>query len=207
MSASQKRVQRLYSRNDRTGAQSWIKGALDIITHEGIHKLRIERLAREIKVSKGSFYWFFDDHADLLKCCLEYWKMSLNTSVFDKIRQLEGSVQERLFSLVDTIFESKLGRFDAAIRAWSLNDPVALSVVQEVDRDRLEFLYEMFNRNGLPEETVRQHVHLFYRALIAESYLNEYPSDISGAVYLKGLVQSILESSTDTPNLMSKIEG
>ena len=37
----------------------WIKAALQQLAEDGIHKVRIEALARSLNISKGSFYHYF----------------------------------------------------------------------------------------------------------------------------------------------------
>ena len=185
------------SRGDRDGALVWIKGALNMLRQQGVDASKVERLAREIKVSKGSFYWFFKDIDDLLDLSLVYWKAHLNNAVFDRIRGLDGSAHARLSELVDTVFASRLGRYDAAIRAWAMTDPKVLGFVRALDRERLDFLIEIFTEGGLPEPLARARAHLFYRAFIAESYLASYPGSAVRDAYLKDLARDLL--SPDGP--------
>ena len=183
------------NRSTRDGAQVWIVGGLNMITRDGVGSLRVERLAREIEVSKGSFYWFFDNINDLQECCLKYWQKTLNKAVFDEIRNLDGPVEKRLAHLVDIVMNGQLGRYDAAIRAWGLTDKNVRSVIREVDHQRLQFLVEQFLGHTPVEEWARQQAHLFYRVMIAESYLTEYPTKLEKAAYLKSLIKPFLNSA------------
>ncbi len=187
------------TRNDREGAMTWTKGALDVIARDGVDAVKISRLAKEVGVSKGSFYWFFEDLHDLLGCCLEHWKSDLNEVVFEAVARLDGPPIGRMHFLVETVFDSKLGRYDAAIRSWALKDINARSVVQEVDKRRLEFLTALFLQAGLPDDLSRMRAHLLYRAIIAESYLSEYPGEVSGVGFLKILISEFLEDCTQNP--------
>ena len=47
--------------------------ALDTLHREGIQGVRIEKIARELGVTKGSFYWHFNDLGDLQQSILEFW--------------------------------------------------------------------------------------------------------------------------------------
>ncbi len=184
-----------YSRNERDGAKAWIVGALEIIGRDGVDTIRIGKLASEIGISKGSFYWFFNDLRDLLICALNYWKTELNDAVFDHVGQKEGCTETRLFELVDTIFQSKLGRYDAAIRSWALKDDEVRTVVRGVDCDRLGFLTGLFQEQIGDKQAAKGKAHLFYRAIIAESYLGEYPADERHEAYLKSLITDLLQTS------------
>lgn len=180
---------RTVSRGGRDGAQIWIIGALSAIARDGAETIRIEKLAKQIKVSKGSFYWFFDGLDDLLLRVLDYWKTHLNDVVFDQVKTSEGSLEDKLHLLIDSVFQRKLGKYDAAIRAWALRAPHVQSFVANVDRERLEFLEQLFIENAPEAADNRHRAHLFYRAFIAESYLHHYPHDNRDADYLKDLVR------------------
>ncbi|MCE8005591.1 TetR/AcrR family transcriptional regulator [Aestuariivita sp.] len=192
-------ARRAVSRGDRDGAQIWVLGALNTIARDGVDAVRVERLAREIGVSKGSFYWFFASIDDLLARSLDHWKTHLNDAVFAQIRNLDGPVMDRMCRLIDTVFQSRLGRYDAAIRAWAMKDPRVQTVVGTVDRERLSFLVEIFSESGMSDQTARNRAHLFYRALIAESYLGAYPGASVRDAYLKELLAELLSATLETP--------
>ena len=180
------------SRAKRDAAQVWIQGALGMIAKSGAASVKVERLSREINVSKGSFYWFFSDIDDLLIRCLDHWKEQLNDAVYDDIRGLDASAQDRLFRLIDQVLVSRLGRYDAAIRAWAMTDARVQAFVAGVDRERLDFLVEVFAEDGMAVPAAKQQAHLFYRAFIAESYLSIYPEQTAKGAYLKALAGDLL---------------
>lgn len=172
------------SRGDRNGAKVWIEATLDTIATEGADSLRIERLARRIGVSKGSFYWFFSNLDDLRFRALDHWKHHHNNVVFDRVETHGGCLTEKLILLVDAIFECKLGRYDAAIRSWALRDATVDRFIQDIDTTRLAFLEDLFS--GMDDSEFK--AHLFYRALIAESYIRRHPGNQTAKDYLKSLV-------------------
>jgi len=184
------------ARSDRDAAQVWIRGALNMIARAGVLSVKIEPLSKEIKVSKGSFYWFFTDVDDLLMRCLDYWKEQLNDAVYDEIRAYDADAQDRLNRLIDTVFSSRFGRFDAAIRAWAMTDARVQGFVTGVDRERLDFLIDVFSQSGLATGPAKHRAHLFYRAFLAESYLSIYPDRMAKGAYLKELVRDLLEPDT-----------
>lgn len=172
------------SRGDRTGAKIWIEATLDTIATEGADTLRIERLARKIGVSKGSFYWFFSNLDDLRFRALDHWKLHYNDAVFDRVGSHCGPLSEKLNFLVDAIFACKLGRYDAAIRSWALRNADVDRFMQDIDATRLTFLQDVFSDTADSEFKA----HLFYRALIAESYVRRHPDKQTANDYLKSLV-------------------
>ena len=154
-------------RADRDGAKIWIEGALRLIAENGVAAVKVEPLSRQLKVSKGSFYWFFNDIDDLLMRSLDHWKDAMNDSVYEDVRTFDAPARDRLFLLVDTVLSNRLGRYDAAIRAWALSDARVQAFVTRVDQERLELIIEIFSHGGFDTALARKKAHLYYRAFIA----------------------------------------
>ncbi len=179
------------SRGDREGARIWIEAALETIARDGDEALRVEPLAREIAMSKGSFYWFFTGIDDLRFRALDHWKVHHNDSLFDRVRTFRGTLEERLTYLVNAIVDSHLGRYDAAIRAWALRDPRIEDFVRGIDANRLAFLEELFAGAGADAKESAFRAHVFYRVLIAESYVRQRPGDVGGRAWLADVVERL----------------
>jgi AcrR family transcriptional regulator len=45
----------------------WIEAAIDLLAEEGVQGMRVEVLAKNFGVTKGSFYWHFKDRQDLVE--------------------------------------------------------------------------------------------------------------------------------------------
>jgi AcrR family transcriptional regulator len=117
-------------------SNDWLKCALDTLDNEGIHKVNVEYLARQLGVTKGSFYWHFKNRVTLIKEMLGYWTRTLTINVIG--RNLEGSkdASDTLFKLMKIITTEKVGRYETAIRAWAAHDKMARSILQKVNKQR-----------------------------------------------------------------------
>lgn len=66
-------------------AGDWQQQALEMIAEKGIRAFAVETLARRMGVTKGSFYWHFENRDALLEQSLLRWekhdKMNLQTSL------------------------------------------------------------------------------------------------------------------------------
>ena len=65
--------------------KDWIDFALQKLSKEGIDKVTVASLARDLKVTKGSFYWHFKDRKQLLTAMLARWKETGSAVVFDEV--------------------------------------------------------------------------------------------------------------------------
>ena len=51
----------------------WVRAAFARLSDDGIDAVRVEVLARDLHVSKGSFYWHFRDRDELAAAMLDQW--------------------------------------------------------------------------------------------------------------------------------------
>ena len=60
------------TKKDRLAKADWLEKALQILAFEGVTKLTIDPLVKEIGVTTGSYYWHFKNRADYIQCLAEY---------------------------------------------------------------------------------------------------------------------------------------
>ena len=86
--------------SDRLSRADWVEAALQTLAEGGISNVRVEVLAKHLKVTKGSFYWHFVDRNDLLAEMLETWRVNLTTSVADRVKRKTSEPKARLTYLL-----------------------------------------------------------------------------------------------------------
>jgi AcrR family transcriptional regulator len=62
------------NRAPHLGPDDWLRAAFARLTQQGVEAVRVELLARDLDVSKGSFYWHFRDRGELLEKMLAAWE-------------------------------------------------------------------------------------------------------------------------------------
>src|SRR5947208_3786215 len=75
----------------RTPRSSWIEEGLRALAAGGPDAVRIEPLARALGVTRGGFYWHFDDRRALLEEILDTWE---SVGVDNVISQVEGEASD-----------------------------------------------------------------------------------------------------------------
>jgi AcrR family transcriptional regulator len=63
----------------------WVAVALGILADEGIEAVRITRLAVDLGVTRGSFYWHFKDRDDLLAALIAAWEARNTKALIDTL--------------------------------------------------------------------------------------------------------------------------
>ncbi len=143
-------------KKQRLTRESWLQQALDILAEDPEH-LRIDELAERLGVSKGSFYWHFENRSDFIRAMAEYWRDKYTSDVREEVFAAKDQLREILKeTLVD-----KVSRYDLAVRAWARHEPSINSVIQEVDKIRLQSLREIFSELGFDEADARTRARVF----------------------------------------------
>jgi AcrR family transcriptional regulator len=135
----------------------WLAGAMELLREQGIGGVRILTLAQRMGVSRGSFYWHFRDHADLLEGMLEWWEREMTDNVIRHAETASGQAPRRLLALGEYILGSRLTGYDMAVRSWAQADKTAITVFRRVMQKRLVYVPRRRpSRRGLSLDTVRR---------------------------------------------------
>jgi AcrR family transcriptional regulator len=146
----------------------WLSAGLEALRKGGVAAVRVERLAGEVGVTKGSFYHHFRDRGALLEALLEFWSREMTDAEFERIGALRGGLAARLVALAEDVLEKGMGRYDPAIRAWARNDRKVAAAVAQVDRRRVRALTDLFQEAGFGAAQARSRARLFYTFLLGE---------------------------------------
>lgn len=142
------------SENENTWKGSpevWIGAAIDIFLESGIDAVKISTVAKRLKLSRTSFYWFFKDRDVLLQALLNYWKDKNTGSMIKQSEAYADSLTEAALNIFDCWLDTDLfdARLEFAIRSWGLNSEEVCKEVQFADQQRLSALMDMFKRYGV----------------------------------------------------------
>lgn len=109
----------------------WIQAALAKLSSVGVDAVRVEVLARDLGVSKGSFYWHFRDRQDLLLKTLAHWEHGEINSL--KLEGHAGSAATRWARIVQAASDPSRIELEASVRAWARRDEEVARRVAAVD--------------------------------------------------------------------------
>ena len=134
----------------RGSMDGWLEAAYEALLEGGVDAVKILPLAKRLKLSRTSFYWFFRDREELLAALIARWR-DKNTG--NLIRQAEAyaeSIAEATLNVFDCWLDRNLfdAKFEFAIRSWALQSEEILKEVQAADNARLAALGRMFERFG-----------------------------------------------------------
>ena len=146
----------------------WLVAGLEALRKGGVAEVRVERLAAELGITKGSFYWHFRNRGELLDAVLEHWAREMTDVEFERIESMPSALAGRLLALAEDVLEKGMGRYDPAVRAWARHDRRVAAAVAQVDRRRVRALAGFFEGGGFGAAEARTRARLFYTFLLGE---------------------------------------
>jgi AcrR family transcriptional regulator len=148
-------------RPGNVGREEWLEAGLAALRRDGVDGVRVERLARDLGISKSGFYWHFADRAELRSALLDYWDRVYTRVVTADPRFREGPPRERLRAIARIVLDEDLTRYDLAMRAWAEQDPEVAKRVRRVYRVRLDFVRPILVELGFQGDDLEMRTRLF----------------------------------------------
>jgi len=128
---------------DRLGPEDWTKAALAAIADKGTANVSVERLARELGATKGSFYWHFKDRPALIDAALQRWERDFTDRIIERLSDI-ADPRERFRKLLESSFEDHPGVLIDANLLAAADDPPVGAALERVARKRLAFVDKIF---------------------------------------------------------------
>ena len=182
---------------------AWVVGATEVLAEEGIAGLRVEVLAKRLKVTKGSFYWHFADRRDLLLAVLSHWKEGRIRDIIKQTRAQPGHELAQIYHVIDVYSASRNRRgmlIELAVRDWARRDAEAGAIVAEVDDVRLRCARELFLACGVPMEEASSRCMLLYAYVFGVSLMIYEKFDTDVARLKRDIADLIARSLSMTRN-------
>jgi AcrR family transcriptional regulator len=181
--------------SSRRSKQDWIAIATQALAREGIGAVRVEALARELGVTKGSFYWHFDDLDALLMAIFEAWEQNGTQRIIDSVEQTGGSAEVRLRRLWAICSGPDIGP-ELALRDFARRDARVAEIVERVDERRVGYLRALLAAHGCrPDETEAKAL-LIYALLIGTYFIRVRHGRKSRQTILEQAISILLGASS-----------
>jgi len=124
----------------------WIQAALLRLAKHGLDEVRIELLARDLGVSKGSFYWHFRDRTELRGKMLQAWESSELSWMEERGRQ--QNTASRWADFIARVSDPERIRLEVAMRTWARGDDRVAATLALVERKRAHLIAEVLGDVG-----------------------------------------------------------
>jgi AcrR family transcriptional regulator len=134
---------------ERLTREQWVDAGLKALARQGFTALKADLMAKELGVSRGSFYWHFADLDSFHRAVTERWQVRATEWIMADIDRLLP--QQRLPALLFRAFHTDVS-LEMAIRAWAFSAEPVRDAVAQVDAMRLDYTGDLLAAEGVPAE-------------------------------------------------------
>jgi AcrR family transcriptional regulator len=127
---------------------NWLRVAQTRLSDHGVESVRVEVLARDLGVSKGSFYWHFRDRGELLDKLLERWEEGelawLNA-------EDEAGAATRWAKFIERTADPGRMHMDVALHAWARSDERMAARVAAIEKRKSQLIADVLREIGFTQ--------------------------------------------------------
>ncbi len=155
----------------RTPRGSWIDEGLRTLAAGGPDAVRIEPLAKALGVTKGGFYWHFDDRQALLDAMLDAWERRSTDEVIERVEREGGDPGTKARLAGALTFADELLPIDLAVRDWSRREPPVAERLRRVDNRRMDYLRSQLASAGVDEDELEARCLIAFAVAIGHHFI------------------------------------
>jgi AcrR family transcriptional regulator len=156
----------------RTPRASWIDEGLRALGVGGLDAVRIEKLAQTLGVTKGGFYWHFDDRGALLDEMLDAWERIGVDAVIERVEAGGGDARaklRRLFAIASG--GGDLMKIELGVRDWARRDKRVARRLKRVDNRRMDYMRSLFRAFCSDEDEVEGRCMLAFSVWLGNHFM------------------------------------
>jgi len=155
----------------RTPRSQWIDEGLSALAAGGPDAVRIDVLAKTLGVTRGGFYWHFDDRQALLDAMLESWERQSTDEVLERVEREGGDASDKVRRAGMLTFSPALLPIDLAVRDWARRDEAVGERLRRVDNRRMAYLRTLIGELSADEGDVEARSLLAFSLAIGNHFI------------------------------------
>jgi AcrR family transcriptional regulator len=179
---------------ERLRAEDWEDAALEALGAGGLAAVSVQSLARTLGVTKGSFYWHFEDREALVKATLARWEESYTDRVIAAVAAVEDP-RARLEQLLAGVTASKRAwRVHVALGA-AAHEPLVASALARVTQRRVAYIEQCYVDLGMARRVARRRALLAYTTYVGLIHLRaEAAGTLPTGAEFRAYVEHVVET-------------
>ena len=199
-----KRRSRSASEKNQLTRDDWLDAAAGEIAAGGFSQLRVLTLAKKLGVTRGSFYWHFRDHEDLVVSFLDRWR-DRRLHELQYWKPQGGDVETELRQILELLLTDasrniRRLQVELAVRDYARRHDYAAELVTQVDAARISQNCTLFGRISNDPQQVRDLSLLLYVATIgSQVVLTGKKGDEATIGRIEDLMARIVLGQRDAP--------
>ena len=151
-------------RATKASAEDWIVAAEAMLIESGASEVKVDRISRRIRVTRGSFYYYFKDREDLLDCLLKRWEETNLFISLDEPPTTPGEAKLAIITMSSRLQDERHfnPELDLAVRDWARNSTKAARAVRRVDKQRMADVTVLLETLGYENKEASMRARIYY---------------------------------------------
>jgi AcrR family transcriptional regulator len=157
--------------SSRLSVEDWLQAGYTVLAEQGVRALKVERLCQQLGVTRGSFYWHFEDMDGYRAALVESWNTFLERDR-QSLAELDAlAPRERLSTMMIALVSPQHWMLERAMREWARSDPVAAANIRAADRRLLHSVTKAYTDYGFSPADAKLRAELTFAAGIGLLHL------------------------------------
>jgi AcrR family transcriptional regulator len=151
-------------------------------------------LAQALGVTKGGFYWHFEDRQALLEEMLDTWERVVTDEVIERVERGGGDARarlRRLFAIAASLPD--MLNVELAIRDWARRDRAIAKRLRRLDNRRMEYMRPLFAEFCPDQDEVEVRCFIVLSVFIANHFIAAQHDERSRAEVVRLAMRRVLE--------------
>lgn len=136
----------------RLSVDDWVACALEVLADEGVSGIKIGTLCKRLGVTKGSFYWHFEDIEAFLGAVAGHWAAERDAALESFVELEAVEPAERLRLMLLRFADRSQWPLERAVREWARTNPFVQERVARTDLVMAGKVKDAFEEIGFSEE-------------------------------------------------------
>ena len=148
----------------RATRDDWLRAAQAALITAGVDQVKVLPLAKQLGVSRSSFYWYFKDRRELLDQLVRSWQETNTRDIVEQAGRPSRTITEGVLHVFECWIDGASfdPRLDFAVRAWARRSPELQGIVQAEDDARVAAITSLYRRHGWYEAGAFIHARVLY---------------------------------------------
>jgi AcrR family transcriptional regulator len=153
----------------RLSREDWINGAWKLMAKGSFDLIKVDRLAKTMRVTRGSFYWHFENRDDLLDALLDHWldQLGVENAIQPRLEHIE-SPADKLWAINKYVVRNIGGPQFAIMRIWASQNRKLGERIRTEDAKRIAHYAKLFGDMGLNEAEAKGRAELYFASVMSE---------------------------------------
>ena len=176
--------------------EQWAEAALDAMAAGGIEAVAVEPLARVLRVTKGSFYWHFENREALIRAALELWERHETVDIIARAEQ-ETTPRSRMHTLFRQVANTDLRSERLLLLLSATDHPLARACARRISERWRTYVHDCYRALGLSDGEARLWATFAYSTFMGTVRMRHDSPDALPAgpeftQYLRFLIKSLI---------------